>query len=368
MRNLAISLLLLLQSGALLAQDDCSDAAILDKKGTWEKRPDANIQYDKNGAQINRYLDTIGKMFISAVPEPKGIRAGWYRTMDFQFQPGWPIAYTFTSLYFCWYCNVHVHKLMLADETGTWAYVYVNHWGWFFGDRPKETDLKTDGAFIYNLPDKVGTWKGYDIYQSTVLAPSNRCVVLARRGSSPWKPVTQEQYLKSVRAFYLDQEKKLQGPSPQQRAADDQKEIDRIQNNPNLKPEAKEAMLKGIRERQQMESQSTAAASIRKGFDDYIRVVDNYLNSTPADQLQQPAILPRQGRTLFDGKFTTIQNGGQMKVAANPDFFKNGLPYYRPQFMVLFWRWERTNPASMNFVRQLEADFPVERLQAMLDY
>jgi hypothetical protein len=365
MRKLFLFLVLLTLAAALRAQDDCSDAAILAKKGTWEKRPDANLQSDRNQAQILRFLDTVGKLFLGALPQPKGIKAAWYRTMGDPLLPGWPVAYNFNSLYFCWFCSKEIHKLALSDETGTWVWVHVNNWGWFFGDRPKEKDLKVDGAFIYNMPAKVGTWKGFDLYQSTI-DPSNRCIVLGRRGALPFRPVTQEEYLNSVRAF-LQEEKKPTGPSPEQQAADDEKEIDRIQNSPNIKPELKQAMLKGIRERQQMQARSNSAAIISRAFDDQITVIDNYLRNTPASQLRQPAILPRQGRSLFDGNFTTEQNGGLMKVTVNRDYLDRRLPGYRPQFMVLYWSWEKKNAASMNFKEQFESDFPVERLQSILD-
>lgn len=361
---LFISLVLSLHLPAWLpAQGDCSDADILGKKGTWEKRPDANLRYDKNQAQILRSLDTVSKLFLGAIPEPKGIKAAWYRTMQDPLLPGWPVAYNFNSLYFCWFCSKEMHKVALEDETGTWVWVHVNNWGWFFGDRPKEKDLKLNGAFIYNMPVKVGTWKGYDLYQS-VIDPSNRCIVIGRNGTLPFRPVSQQEYLVAVRAFLLEEEKPT-GPSPQQQAADDQKEIDRIQHS-DIKPELKQAMLKGIRERQQMQAQSRGASAIGKAFDQDIAVIDNYLKNTPANELQQPAILPRQGRTLFDGNFTTIQNGGQLKVTVNQDYPDRRLSGYRPQFMVLYWAWEKRNPASMNFKQQFESDFPVEKLQSIL--
>ena len=364
MRKLFLFLLSFALPAALLAQDDCSDAAILEKKGTWEKHPDANLRPDRNQVQILRFLDSVSKLFLSAVPQPKGIKAAWYRTMDDPLLPGWPVGYNFNSLYFCWFCSKEAHKLLLSDETGTWVWVHVNNWGWFFGDRPKETDLKLDGAFVYNMPAKVGTWKGYDLYQSAI-DPSNRCVVLARRGALPFRPVTQEEYLNSARAF-IQEEKKPKGPSPEQQAADDEKEIDRIQNSPDIKPELKQAMLKGIRERQQMQARSNGAAIISRAFDDQIKVIDNYLRNTPASQLQQPAVLPRQGRSMFDGSFTTVQNGGQMKVTVNHDYPDRHLPGYRPQFMVLYWSWEKKNAASMNFKQEFESNFPVERLQSIL--
>ena len=357
-------LVLPLLPGPLSAQTECTDADILAKKGTWEKRPDANLRYDKNQTQILRSLDSVSKLLQGAIPEPKGIKAAWYRTMADPLLPGWPVAYEFNSLYFCWFCSKEMHKVALETETGTWVWVHVNSWGWFFGDRPKEKDLKVNGAFIYNMPVKVGTWKGYDLYQS-IIDPSNRCIVLGRHGGLPFRPVTEQEYLNSLRAFLVEEKKPI-GPSPEQQAADDQKEIDRIQKS-DAKPELKQAMLKGIHERQQMQAQSAGVNPVSKAIDQQIQAIDNYLRNTPTDQLQQPAILPRQGRTPFDGSFTTLQNGGQLKITVNQEYLDRRLAAGRPQFMVLYWAWEKRNAASMNFKQQFESDFPIEKLQAMLD-
>jgi len=376
---LSATLLSLTLSSALLAQDDCSEAAILAKRGSWKQDPNVGQSSGRDQAVVTRTLDSLGKLFKTAVPEPIGMEAAWYRAMNSDaLFPGWPVRYTCNSLYYCWYCNKNLHKLMLGDETGTWAYVFVNHWDWFFGDRPENTALKTttEGFPIYTMPQKIGTWKGYDLYQSPV-HDHGLCVVITRGGAVPWKPVTQDEYLKTVRAFLLEQRKKMTAPPPRTSAAEYQHQID----NSYLKPEEKQKMLTNIRQRQQQDSLSAAGAAGTSGtsgaagapntrtkyVDDQVQKIDDYVRNTPANQLQQQAILSRHSNTLFDGKFYPAQDAAHQLVTVNPDYFNRRLPDYRPQFMILYWRWVSDNPASLNFKKQFEADFPVEKLQAMIN-
>ncbi len=55
-----------------------------------------------------------------------------------------------------------------------------------------------------------------------------------------------------------------------------------------------------------------------------------------------------------------------MLVTPDPGYFNMKLPHYVPQFMVLLWEWDKNAPA-LDFKKQIEENFPVEKLQAMLD-
>src|SRR5579872_5474422 len=212
-----------------VAQGDCSDAAILGVKGGWTKHSGPG-GYNKDQVAINRFLDSVGRIFQTFYPEPKGMQARWYPSVSSSgsIVPGGPTVYTFNSQYFCWYCNVHVHKLMLGDETGTDVDVSVNSLGLLLGDQVIRSEIFVDGSPMYVLPDKVGVWKGYELYALPARGPTARYVVLARGGAGgaggsgggadarngvmPWKPVTQEQYLKAVRVFIVAEQKKAAGP------------------------------------------------------------------------------------------------------------------------------------------------------------
>ncbi len=66
------------------------------------------------------------------------------------------------------------------------------------------------------------------------------------------------------------------------------------------------------------------------------------------------------------GVFTTEEKGGQALVTVNTDYCRKDLPPYVPQFIVVHW-FLQPGVASANFIKLLEADIPIEKLQAMVD-
>jgi hypothetical protein len=53
-------------------------------------------------------------------------------------------------------------------------------------------------------------------------------------------------------------------------------------------------------------------------------------------------------------------------VSLNSDYFDSRFPKYVPQFLIVYWRWEK-NKASINFKDQLEANFNFNALKEMID-
>jgi hypothetical protein len=87
-------------------------------------------------------------------------------------------------------------------------------------------------------------------------------------------------------------------------------------------------------------------------------------NST-AEELEQPAIIKSLGMTSFKG-FSTETQGGQQLVRLNPDYFDSKFPKYVPQFLIVYWRWNKNKPAEY-FKDQLEANFNFDALKDMID-
>jgi hypothetical protein len=332
MRKIIFFLLLFAITNRAVAQEDCGDAAIMSKTGSWKKHADANMRYDKNQANINRWLDSIGKLFQVAVPEPKGMEAAWYRSMNGPIFPGAPSAYTLNSMYLPWYCNTNLHKMLLSDETSTWAYVFVNSLDWFVSGQFDKASVQVDGATVYNRPLRKGEWKGIDLYQPSSHGPAASCILLTRGSRPILKPVTQEQYLHAWRTFVMNQKN----------------ETARLADGTNSG------------------SNDAKLAKAVKYYDDKLQMIDNYLSHAGEEQLRQPAVIGPKDNGDFTGSFSTEEKGGRMLVTVDPAFFSRDLPAYVPQVMVLYWRWGK-DAASQNFKKQFEENFPVERLAAMLD-
>lgn len=308
-------LLLHLPPLTLRAQIKCSDSDILTIKGSWKQDADANMRPSPDYDHILTNLDSISLLFRAAYPEPKGMEAVWYRSMRNSDLPGLA-GYTLNSGYFSWYCNQNLHRVLLGEETATWAYVYVNSLAPFLTDRYDNLRLK-NGASLYALPRRAGTWKGYELYQPPGFS-YGKCLVLTRAGRVLWRPVSQQEFLQSLVA-YVD----------------------------------------GC-------IQAAGTSFAAKFYNTEKGKINDYLNRTDAITLSKPALLPFSREPAFDGSFWSEDRGGRNIVTIDPGYFDAHLPAYRPQVMMLEWRCGNDGP-SQQFKQAFEANFPVDRLQVMLD-
>ena len=96
-----------------------------------------------------------------------------------------------------------------------------------------------------------------------------------------------------------------------------------------------------------------------------MKPVQDLLANSTEEELQQPAIIKVLDITSFKG-FSTDAQGGQQLVRLNPDYFDNRLPKYVPQFLIVYWRWDK-GEAEENFRTQLEANFNFNALKEMID-
>ena len=194
----------------LFAQQPCNDEIIMAVKGNWAKRPDANMKAG-NQSQITSRIDKMQQLLQAAYPYPKGIEAGWYRSMGGYNSSVSNSAesYVLNALFKAYYCNTNVNKLLLGVETGTWFYVWANKFSWFVQPVDYFTVKQQP---VYLLTAKVGEFNGYPLYNGIHNENSNtgikysRAIIITRDGQSPYIPVTKKQYLQ---AFLNYNEKKL---------------------------------------------------------------------------------------------------------------------------------------------------------------
>ena len=115
MKYLFQLIVILLFAGNSFAQQQCSDDIIMAVKGKWTKRSDANMQAGKQSQLISR-IDKMQQLVQAAYPEPKGIEAAWYRSMGGYYSSinKNSVAYDLNAMFYTWYCNIHVKKLLLG--------------------------------------------------------------------------------------------------------------------------------------------------------------------------------------------------------------------------------------------------------------
>ena len=357
-------------------QQPCNNEVIMNTKGSWKKVSDANMNAGNQSQVISR-IDKMQKLLQAAYPEPKGIEAEWYRSNSGNsLVKGGSVPYELNAFFLAYYCNTGTNKIELGDETGTWLYVWANQFNWF-AEYVKYFSVKNQP--VYLLTPQVGEFNGYPLYKGIHNENSNtgikysRSIIITRSGQSPCVPVTQKQYLK---AFLLYNEKKLPETvagiekgfvvkTDAQEEEAKQKALESIakNNRADAVERQKVAYLKNYKPDKQKKEEWIAKT--KKDYEDAMKPVQNLLANGTEQELEQPAIVDAVDFSKFNG-FSTEAKGGRRLVSLNPDYFDSKLPKYVPQFLIVYWRWDKGKPQE-NFKNQLEANFNFNALKEMID-
>ncbi len=318
------------------AQGSCNDDIIINTEGHWNKVSDASPFPDQNFPktqfpQVTIRCDKMQKLLQSAYPKPKGIEAKWYRGIsgDALVKDG-PVPYELEALFPAYFCNTYTKKIELGDETNTWCYVWANQFNWFAEYIKIYTIHKLP---VYLLNKKVGIINGYPVYEGynngkpDPASIHNRAVILTRPGQSPYRPVTQKQFLKAFINYHEKRDLKL---------------LAKMEKNT-----------------------AESIAKSKKFNEDELMPTRILLADSLNTDLEQPAILSYDNMLEFK-KFTTEEMGGQQLVRLNPDYFNMTLPKYIPQLLIVYWSWGM-GKAEQNFKKEMEANFNFNALKEMLD-
>jgi hypothetical protein len=365
----------------LLAQQPvCNDETIMHIKGSWKRKSDAGVK--PNGGfpndqlqQVSSRIDKMEKLLQAAYPEPMGIEAGWYPMIGggVLVKDG-PVPYGLQSLFLAYYCNSN--KIDLGDETGTWFYVWANQFNWF-AEYIKNYTIQQQP--VYLLTQQLGEFKGYPVYggvHSSGLPGtriSSNAIMITRRGQSPYLPVTRKQFLD---AFLNDSEagfqktlsaleKNIPVKTNEEEEAYKKNQLAIIERvtTPSKIEKAKDNFLQHyITDKQRKEDD---IAKIKRGHAVEIKPAQDFLASSPEQELKQAAMINFTNLLAFK-EFSTAEKGGRQLVRVNPDYFDSKLPKYVPQFLIVYWRWDKEKPAE-NFKKQVEDRFNFYALEAMID-
>ena len=357
---------------------DCDNATAMNTNGKWKNLPNNIVSPEKTfpPSQYNQLytrLDKIAGMFQEAYPQPTGLEAQWYRSIrGAAIVKNGAVPYQFNSLYLDWYCNKNLHKLMLATETGTWAYVYMNGFGWFMTEQNDKAGFTVDGADAWLLPKKIGEWKGLPLYKPSGSGERNKVVLITRDNQLPIKPVSRLQFLQSMKAK-IEAEKKTQHDAGEKQTvrseaeeeAAKQKGLQNIEKtvSPKYWDQRKADYLKNYKTQEQRKRENIRLSD--GYFDGKLKPLNDELNNESSNDLRQPAIVNSDYTGIFKG-FSSDEKGGRMIVLIDTSYFNMQLPKYVPQFIAMYWSWDKSN-ATQNFKTQFEENFPVDKLKAMID-
>lgn len=154
------------------------------------------------------------------------------------------------------------------------------------------------------------------------------------------------------------------------------KALDKIDNDYKNNPKNRELIKKNFLETYKTDQQrrdETVSKIIKMKKDGINRYEKELEKTKAANLLDSPAEIYSPFTTTENTPiFATGPEGGKMLVTANREYIRKDLPKYVPQFMILYWGWVSDFPKyggeqGVYYRKMLEANFPIEKLQAMID-
>jgi hypothetical protein len=345
----------------------CNDELIKKTPGRWIKTREAfhaKLSQQQQKEIVNR-LNAFHQLMYNIYPSPVAFDAvPSFFTADqefgsqLKFDPspnvgykdfkanGIPTVYYSYTGFFCAYgCGRETYEMMRGypSEDGTAMGVDINSLNSFLKEsNPKDylEIMRINERPIKLMPVVVGKWKGYDVY-----APESgsglKMVLLHRENILPFIPVTRKEYLdRCLECLPQFFDKSLTADT---------------------------AVVKMIG-KQEWDEQVRKFQKIRNDVLKHYQ--DELQATTAAGLLGSPAIISSYILDIGTDYqiFTKQSAGGRMLVTENPAYMKKDLPKYIPQFMVFTW-WDcrcGVDP-SLNPYKLINENFPIEKLQAMID-
>lgn len=359
------------------AQEACSDDIIMAVKGNWKKRPDATMT-PGNQAQVTSRIDKMQQLLQAAYPEPKGMEAGWYRSMGGYYSSvdKGSVSYELNAMFYTWYCNIHVKKLLLGTEASNGFDIWANKFKWF---AEIDNNFLVETKPVYLLTKQLGELNGFPLYAGNNNGTSNtgttfsKTILISRSGQLPYVPVSRKQYLlvflknkEDWQKKYVDGLIRMTVRSDAEEEVYKKQQIERVVNqeqNEQAKEKARANFLRGYTTAKQRQQDDIARSE--KAYRQDIKAAIDYLANTSGEELAKAAYMKN---TSYSSSFREFakENEGMMMVQVNSTYFNNKLPAYIPQFLIVYWHWNTEKP-SIDFASHIENNFNFKALQAVLD-
>ena len=376
----------------------CTSVMAHNEKGRWIKRAD-NLFTTTSQAEVFKRLDAMHQMVLEVYPEPVGVDAAWHRTNRNQFFAsqvridqtpdgvirrnevnGIPVAtYYYYAGFFSYFCDDSKTNTMRRGwpgEASSQVYVFVNSLDYYAGGSADD-GMAIEGRPVRMRASVRKNWKGSEMAYGDEHSTREGSVLIHREGMLPYIPVTRKQYLDhSIEHLeeILDKQIKLMKSTPvrslEEQEAEKRKKLEKFEkdfgNDPKRLKSAVDYYLSGYQTEQQQRDERVKK-QIKNKEDILKHYRDELEKTTKEGLLDSPAIIkvfhsPDAQLPIFYKE----SEGGQMLVTENPKYLQKDLPKYVPQFMVLHWS-AASNPPHSRIGELMVANFPIEKLQAMID-
>jgi len=351
----------------------CSDEFINNYKGKWLihdsklSRISVNDYHDEVMKRLNAINDLVRQIY----PEPTGGDAGWsgeFAKTSFADEVKYvPVKdrdpeetkttakpvyrYNYSCILFPWMCTSNPNEIMNMYPEGTSGSIVIraNDLEILNENYADANEWTINGRPIKRKMFAAGNWKGYDMMSSVggiyANAASEHFVLISRDGALPYIPITRKQYLdraiQYVTRYYDELTNKI------------------VQSN--------ESMPSQFRTPQdELDKQKAQNMKFKNGA---LKKLQDELQKTTKDGLlDAPAVVGIDPLLMNEGPvFKPEAEGGWLLATENPNYFRKELPKYVPQFFVIELMAGDPQHSNMNFKNIIEENFPIEKLQAMID-
>ncbi len=373
----------------------CTNIMAEKAKGRWIKNPD-NLFTTAEQSEVFKKLDAIHQLVLKLYPDPTGVDAVWQRTnrnvffasqlkMDSNRDGvprrnevnGIPVAsYYYSAGFFHYFCGSKNEMYQgWPGETGTGINVYVNSFDAYAG-AGVDDPMTIDGRPVRMRIPVRKTWKGYELLYNDEIS-TFRSILIHRDGILPYIPVTRKQYLdhsiQHLNEIFDKTIKEMQEiPVRSLEVQEAEKKIKLAKfekdfgKDPKRLKSAVDYYLSGYQTEQQQREERVKA--MVKNKEDIVKHYRDELEKTIKEGLLDSPATVRvfHSPDAQAPVFVKESEGGQMLITDNPAYLKKDLPKHVPQFMVFSWSWD-SHPPQLKIGEMVEANFPIEKLQAMID-
>lgn len=358
-----------------LAQDCATQAQT--RAGQWSQGEDAGTGSGRQPGLVQT-LDGLAEIVRRAYPNPVGAEAKWYRVLSTTAEPQPAIAtYDLASNYRGYYCGTS-QQPFLASETGTWAYIHVNNFG-FKHLTYRVEHVELDGLQAYALAPRVGSWDGYDLHDLT--APEEpkieeRVVLITRAGESPYRPVSKKAFLLAnrTRITQLQQDDVAVARSSveirpvAEQEAEKQYYLDELEKyyTGDALQAHRNRLLADWRTDEQKRDEAIGTA--RQTYQPLLDTIARLLAEDEA-ALSEAAVIRNRSWSLYDLASEPLfvpEDQGFTVITLDPAYFEAPSDPTRPQFMAVYWSWDIDQPFAEHFAAQFRQNLDVAALAALL--
>lgn len=377
----------------------CTDELVQNSKGIWVKNGEGRgsgtkVQQD----EAFRRMEDIHQILLNMYPNPVGVDIMWLKGMGgtghfgsrvkyrntrdnvrtFDFTNQLPlVSYNYNIVFKPYFCQ-HTHEGVFLkpgrENLGSKGItISANKFDELIGEGGID-DWTIDGLPVRTMsPLAKEKWNGYEVHVGE-FGSSLHLMLIHRKGILPYKPVSRKVYLEYCIKFHTamhDESIKRTEQLPVRSLAEQEAEKNArlakfekdFGKDPKRLKSAVDYYLSGYQTDQQRRDEQVQKGK-RIKEEELKKFTDELAKTTREGLLDSPAVV--QVSLLSDPIFTTDPEKGQMIVTHNPEYFRKDLSGHVPQFFVMSWIWS-DYPPHRKYEKKMLEEFPIEKLQAMID-